>query len=957
MTKILLSALFIFSAALAAAVEIPFTAENPDTVKGLRPIRVGIPFPKGKFRNCDDFGVFSGNRRIPCAMEVLNRWPQDNSLRWISVAFRAELNGEKLQKFTLRTGVKPMPSQGPAPKIVDLPGKLYFIHADGRRFDAAKPDVDEMVESTPERAMRRMEGWFQDAEGYKLCRYLTRTVKCSGSPDTLFYFTFLLTGDEKECRFQDIGVTFPGKYKTGVFGGVPGNAMNAYLLQYQYDKFLVGSVKAPKVFQEKGDGRRAPGWAAAGKLRVAVEDFAETFPNELEIRPDALTYHFWPAHGVADPKRKVTDQNRQFLWFCHEGKILDFKAPREYWDVGNSYQARYFREGAIESPMGVAKTAVLRISPEAGAAAPEAPITALPDPVWFCSSGVMRRIHPYDPERFPELEKYLYDRYALERRLSGSDHGKWNYGDGHTGWVAEKQSWDPMYRVWKGYHHSSGSLPYLLALRKGDFDIFRRAVAVTRHLLDVDICNYSTPESEKPLPEGSKFQWRRKIKGALCDYKGLTHWHAGSRNPDYNSQTEFALLYYFLTGDVRGMDVAKMWGEASLKCTRRGSSGRPGTGSVGALTDLWLGTGDSRYLTPAQKHIARIGKDQIKGARRLSSSDGPGSLTGWANYQPGIQKYYDATGDEEARKILKEWAFAAVRGETQRQRFSSVDLPVYAWLFTGDPAYLRVAKWMQESGVYSHWVSSKRSFSSVEYFHMERIPFYEWAIVNCGKAVTPLAVGTGCCEFPYLPDDSYPKSGSFTVFLKGEGKPFTLAGGFFTGDKKPRTVTLIRADGSKKWNKEVKPDKRGQYDFSENFEGLPAGVYALKIGPKVRRLALRCRLKQAAPLGGCHYQDVSSGAAWCFRVKRPGTLKVRAAKTMDYPLHLQLLDAAGNDLGLLHYLPLKDGERKEWSFKVTPGLLMLRGHFGTAKVALELDGNPVRYVSPSPELWFDMEKQ
>ena len=142
MKKILLSALFILSAAVAAAVEIPFTAENPGRIKGLRPIRVGIPFPKAKFKNCDGFGVFSGNRQIPCALEVLNRWPQDKSLRWISVAFRAELNGEKLQKFTLRTGVKPMPSQGPAPMVAGLPGKLYFIHADGRRFEAAKPDTD-----------------------------------------------------------------------------------------------------------------------------------------------------------------------------------------------------------------------------------------------------------------------------------------------------------------------------------------------------------------------------------------------------------------------------------------------------------------------------------------------------------------------------------------------------------------------------------------------------------------------------------------------------------------------------------------------------------------------------------------------------------------------------------------------------------------------------------------------
>ena len=118
--------------------------------------------------------------------------------------------------------------------------------------------------------------------------------------------------------------------------------MKKYLLQYDYGKYLVSSLKSPKAWQKKGDGRQAPGWAAADDFRIAVADFAETFPNELEIRPDAVVYHFWPAHGVKNPEFKVTDANRQYLRYCHEGKILNFAPPREYWDVGDKYIHRYF---------------------------------------------------------------------------------------------------------------------------------------------------------------------------------------------------------------------------------------------------------------------------------------------------------------------------------------------------------------------------------------------------------------------------------------------------------------------------------------------------------------------------------------------------------------------------------------------------------------------------------------
>ena len=957
MKKIFLLCLLI-AAVLLSGAEIPFTVENPGGLKGGATLRVGIPFPRGKFSKVDDFGVFYGGKQFPAHITVLNRWPQDGSLRWISVVFSGQLNGEKYQKFILKTGVRAM-KFAPQARFHEFKYTPYFLTAQGVRYTAGKPEYTRIIESSPLHRMVKSEGFFRNAKNEPFCRYIIRQEFRAGTGESKLYFTFVITGDEKQAKFKDIGIEFPGNFKKGVLGGVKGDAMNKYLLQYAYDKFLVSSVKSPKAWQKTGDGKQAPGWAAADKFRISVEEFAENFPNELEIRPDALVYHFWPAHGVKEPNFKVTDANRPYLRYCHEGRILDFTAPEGYWNVGKDYIKRYFNEGAIESPMGVAKTAVLRINPMGGSKAPAPEVMALPDPEWFCKSGVMRNIHPYDPVKFPAEEKLLYNWYAQERRLALSppgDFGKWNYGDTHSVWRNDLKRWDDFYRTWKGYHHSSGTLPWLLALRKGDFDLCRRAIAVSRHLMDIDICNWSTKESEAPVKD-PKLQWRRKIKGALNDYKGLSHWHAGSRNPDYNSQTEFALLYYFLTGDIRGLDVAKMWGETSLKLTRKALSGRPATGMISAFTDLWLATGDKRIPPVIEKHLARLRATQISKKQPLYSKLQKGAMVGWANYQPGIQKYFDATNSPLAGKILKEWAECTVKGYSERTNPQALDLPVYGWLLTKDPTFLRYAAWFAECGMHQcafGETPDKQSYNSVRYFFFERLPFWMWAVNKYGKTVKPLAVGGGSSQIPYTLSSRYPKEGRCVIYLKSSGKAFELKCGMVIGKSKTAEVILTGADGKELLRRTLKPRKGKDVEVVLQVPAHKSGVLKLTAGPLLRRMALESPLPCVAR-AQVHYNNTTSGGTWAFKVHKAGVLTIESVMTMNTHVNLQLESPEGRYAGSFNHNALLDPKQKKGSFKVTPGIWQLRGHFGTSRFTLKLDGKQILYVTPSKEKWFDKE--
>ena len=127
------------------------------------------------------------------------------------------------------------------------------------------------------------------------------------------------------------------------------------------------------------------------------------------------------------------------------------------------------------------------------------PPAALPDKEAVAASKVFGPMKVYDKKNNPAEEEMIERRSRLERHLAETtgpgDFGKWNYGDGHSIWRPAVNRWDDSWRTWKGYHHVSGSVPWILALRKTGWDEYKRAIAVSRHLSDIDICHYETEQS------------------------------------------------------------------------------------------------------------------------------------------------------------------------------------------------------------------------------------------------------------------------------------------------------------------------------------------------------------------------------------------------------------------------------------------------------------------------------
>ena len=983
----------IFMISLLTGAEIGIAVYNPLRGKGKQIIRAGIPLPAGKYRNTDKFSVSDNGKQLPGQMEILSRYP-DGSIRWMAADFEAELDGRENQQFSLETTAASPAAAGKITVqttddayLIDTGRKkftigrkkfrfspengssleLAFRDAEGKLYSAAN-GVLESVKFTTQGRLRsslRMEGWFGSDTNEKSCRYILHLDFTSNSSVVKTGFSFIITEEKDKARFSEIYLSVPGKYTTGSIGGMSGNAVGRYLLHYAYDKYLTGEISKPASYKENGDGKAAPGWIKSGKTALIMEDFKENFPSELALTDDALICYLWPARGVAKPNRKITSANRQYLWFCHENRILDFNAPEEYLkDEGRG--KHYIAEAKDESCLGLSKTMYCRIDFDA----PDSlngffitPPAAMPDKEAVAASGVFGPMQVYAPELFPQEEQLLERRFALERKLAEStgsgDFGKWNYGDGHSIWRNNIRRWDDSWRTWKGYHHASGSVPWILALRKTGFAELKRAVAVSRHLLDIDICHYDTAASVARAQK--KYAFNGKIKGGLNDYKGLTHWHAGDRLYDYNAQTEFALTYWYITGDMRGYEVAEMWGKAVLKHFRRTWDCREGTGTAAALVDLYYATSDKRYLDTAKKFIDHVLNTQAPAGELPAARYQDGALNGWANYAPGLRKYYEATKDRAVAKAIVRWADAFMNGygdttSTGAKLHDCIDVMAYAWQFTNDVKYLNYGRWLLDNYLFLYASEDPykcKPFESVEYFMTERIPIFLDAQRRYGKKLVPTPLEKGLPEFSFV-SNGKPKLGNHTVLFEGDGKPFVIEAGFIASNKSAVTFTLVSSDGKILCKGSVLPDKARLGNCRITVDPAPAGVYKLSAGKNLTSLRVRSRVREVSPAG--RFYSYSGGGSYAFAIPENGVLEWKCRPSIAvYPVFAALQSPEGKWTHWKFYAA-RDGKEKRFRLKVTPGIWVLSGIFAPMPSNLKFNRLPIKYLAPSREKYFDPDK-
>lgn len=538
---------------------------------------------------------------------------------------------------------------GKAVLQADASHGLYLIDHEGTTYRAANDTEVKLSieEQTALRVVVRAEGWYvkDGSTGAtqsamlptdKLCRFITRIEVYAGKPYVRVLSTWINTYDTFSIRLRDLGISLPMADVSNAIFGVEGAKPQAAavgpsgvrLVQHLHDRFVIEDGTEKPL----ATGAHSAGWVVArgatASIAISNRETWQRFPKELEVLPDAVRLHVWPAHGKDHPEVNpyAKDQIHR-LWFAHQGREMDQAMPWNYFFAVSEYgpmdnygkPGPHAFEGVQTYAMGtaitsdflihfvgegdVAATAAVDVA-ECFQAAPH----ALADPKWTCDSLAMGYVHPYDPENFRGFEEMIHDgmRGYAATQDAGNMFGMWIYRSWHHSAYNGDGSW-VHYRLFNGTHHGEAIMPWVFYARSGDPFHLDYGRANIRQLSDVQIVHHADMAYEKAI--GINLA-QGKLVGATKHDNCVALW--GGDHEVFGHQTCYngLILGYYLTGDLRLREVlVDEWQHTITTgrhlpaiqvpygdCASALAQGRDNSTPVSDLIDLYQLTYDPRTL-------------------------------------------------------------------------------------------------------------------------------------------------------------------------------------------------------------------------------------------------------------------------------------------------------------------------------------------------------------------------
>ena len=606
------------------------------------PVRAGVPFPKGALGGAAGVTVRGPDGKAVLSQKrVLARW-LDGSVMSLLVDFPADVGANGVAKYTLECGAR----AAAAPRGKDI------LRSDGahitldtgalrmrfprRRFPAPfalrmKDDAGEVYDSSgpvsgfvieengPARAVARITGRLCSRSGRKLFAYAVRITALRGKSFLRMEVSLLNDKDtamNTAVREASLSVARPGvtRLRTQGDAGTKDCAVPARVMQIrrvkQAGKFRLepelGYVIDGPAGREIGRGVRHSGvFILEGKrpLLLAVEDFAQTHPQEVLVGEKGVEVFFWPRDRVRRLDLSVGVARTLAL-------AIDFAPPES---------GTFLRAAGLLKP----------------------PLVTCPAE-WYCASGAFGGVYmPARPKRFPLYEGFLdgfFTRLMDYPEISGLT-GAFDYGDtiksGLAGWHNNQTM-----RI----HHFL--VQYVRTLNPR---YWRAASRLMRHMRDVDI---------------PKARVRRKdIVGAMASPGSFPH--TDKFPSSSHNWSEGALDYYLLTGDRRALDVARGICDFLVRYLTarkaRGTMGQPYRNHGWTLMQvcrLYEVTREKRYLDCAQLLVSFL-------RQAATARDGGWESTGRNVFHGGtccngLWRYAALTNDPATRRLalkMTDWLF------------------------------------------------------------------------------------------------------------------------------------------------------------------------------------------------------------------------------------------------------------------------------------------------------------
>jgi len=744
----------------AQGVSVPFLIRNETpALCWLCPAEGSVPLPPGEVKSLRHLRLRSPNGEDwPFEPRVLASWP-DGSIKWAGLHFDATVPAGQEAGFLLEYGEDVRSIDFPTdleikeerdrflvdtgPLRTALNRKTFYLfesvwmdndqnhefsdaerivnharieeRAHGRVFraDLAADGYSLVIESRgSQRVVFRAEGWLVSDSGERFGKLIVRYTFYHGKNYIKVMPTYIYTGypgnkiyepyrdlplpENETVESLSLVVPFgliekgPQRFALG-FAGRPGAALpgNEKLTVFQKNwreaRIATGGKDLPGHIP-------LAGWLDVSNslhgMAVTVRDFRENFPKAFKVDPETqrLEIALWPS--AAGPLDLSTREPA--------------KGPEAYgrgsaFGLAKTHEVLFHFHGG--SPAEVQDRAVSF----------SRRLVIRPNPYWVDATGVLGRLYPVEQAYAkPELMlERLFD-WAARWQEKFEWYGMLDFGDTLT-WFREEDEagtytqagWHPVGR-WGWYNGEGPGTHYgalLQFLRSGKGKYFRFGENLARHLMDIDTIHYNTIAEDPRLR--NLLDDKMSQPGAMHRHNGQ-HW--GGRS-DEASHTNIAglLLYFYLSGDERALEVVKETGEFFLTEPFT-YIGHPDLAPQRALANalwgevlLYEATRDERYKTAADKLIGIFLRgQQADGSFLENYNPVDGSWTGekhvifmsWYDVSAFIA-YHQLTQDERVKEMLlkllrylapQEYAAAAVT-----HGFS------YAYFLTRDPAWAELA--------------------------------------------------------------------------------------------------------------------------------------------------------------------------------------------------------------------------------------------------------------------------